>query len=218
MGKRAAAGVLVVATGLVAGLGAVLAGAGVGASAKAAASRTGAPLVPAGVGSSNTAASAHDLICYVRQGFKSEANGKYVAAELNYGVRYPKHNGYAMLRARADHRGPWEEFQFCYDKATKLWSIRSDANHMWVAAETGYPFADQGMLRARADEVRGPREEYRIECIKGEIGVFAIISAANDRYVAAEIGYTGKDHAMLRARSGTVGLWEKFFPLFDCLK
>jgi hypothetical protein len=41
-------------------------------------------------------------------------------AQLDYGVAYPRHNLYAMLRANATHVGSWEEFQFCYDKSTNF--------------------------------------------------------------------------------------------------
>ena len=79
----------------------------------------GVPLhVPTGVGSGNTAASAQGLDCYPVQGFKSEANDRYVVAQLDYGIAYPRHNLYGMLRAHATGVGPWERFQFCYDKRT----------------------------------------------------------------------------------------------------
>jgi hypothetical protein len=175
--------------------------------AKAPTPGTGAPLVfPARVGSSNRLppglypakalasgkASVHGLNCYPVEGFKSLANDRYVAAELGYGVRYPKQNGYAMLRARATHVGPWEEFQFCnVPDNPRLWAIFSHANDKWVAAEFGYPQPDKGMLRARAGHIGGPREHYGIGCIRGGGGSFVFVSYGEAPvlyYVAAEIG------------------------------
>ena len=89
----------------------------------------GVPLhVPTGVGSGNTAASAQALDCFPVQGFKSEANDRYVVAQLDYGIAYPRHNLYGMLRAHATGVGPWERFQFCNNRGTNLWSIYSNAN------------------------------------------------------------------------------------------
>lgn len=42
-----------------------------------------------------------------------------------------------------------------------------------------------------------------------------ILSAANNDYVSAEVGYTGNDYAMLRARSSTAGPLEKFEFCYD---
>jgi hypothetical protein len=176
------------------------------------------PHVPTGVGSGNTAASAQDLDCFPVQGFKSEANARYVVAQLDYGpFQYPRQNLYAMLRANATHVGAWEKFQFCYDKSTDFWSILSNANGRWAVAELDYPARDQYMLRANATGI-GPREQYRIFCISGTQGAFTIKSAANERYVTAALDFTGKDYGMLRDRSDSdkVGPWEKFFPFPDC--
>ncbi|GIF36788.1 fascin domain-containing protein [Actinoplanes xinjiangensis] len=42
-----------------------------------------------------------------------------------------------------------------------------------------------------------------------------IKSTANNRYVSAEIGWNGGDHAALRARAATPGKWEKFLVCRD---
>ncbi len=172
----------------------------------------GVPLrVPVGVGSGNIAASAQGLDCYPVEGFKSEANDRYVVAQLDYGIAYPRHNLYGMLRAHATAVGPWEKFQFCHDKATNLWSIFSNANHRWVATQLDYPGRDKYMLRAQATGI-GPWEQYHMACVVGGKGKFVIYSYASKRYVAAELNYTGKDYGMLRARSDTTGAWEIFTP------
>jgi hypothetical protein len=178
----------------------------------------GVPLhVPTGVGSGNIAASAQDLDCYKEEGFKSQANDRYVVAQLDYGVAYPRHNLYAMLRANATHVGAWEKFQFCYDKSTNFWSILSNANNRWVVTQLDYPFRDQYMLRAANATGIGLWEQYHILCISGGNGAFAIQSAANERYVTAALDRTGKDYGMLRARSERVEAWEKFFSFPACL-
>lgn len=175
----------------------------------------GAPLVfPAGVRSSNTVAQGFE-VCYKKTGFKSVANGDYVAAELDYGVRYPKHNGYGMLRARAHHLGKWEEFEFCYDRANNAWSIRSEANDKWVVTQMDYPNPDKYMLRAHAAAI-GPWERYHMYCVQGDPTKFEIYSLASKRYVAAELNYTGKDKGMLRARSDRPGPWEEFSGFPPC--
>jgi len=79
---------------------------------------------------------------------RSNANGKYVSAELGYGGAL---NG--VLRARATVVGPWEKFTF-----SQLWA-RSDANGKYVSAELGYGDALNGVLRARAT-VLGPWEKF----------------------------------------------------------
>ena len=94
-------------------------------------------------------------------------------------------------------------------------SFTAKANGKYVSAETGYPGSDNGMLRAfsvdpwsRFDLVKlgdcpwlGPA----IDC-----DVVTLRSASNGRYVSAELGYCCAHYAMLRARSGSVGPWEKF--------
>jgi hypothetical protein len=38
----------------------------------------------------------------------------------------------------------------------------------------------------------------------------AIRSTQHNQYVSAELGYTGGDYGMLRARSSSIGPWESF--------
>ncbi|SRR6266498_1574620 len=91
------------------------------------------------------------------------------------------------------------------------WSwIISFGNSRYTSAELGYGGDLYGMLRARATDP-GPWEEFQI-CGRWEGGtkVNYIASNANLRYVSAELGRTGGDHGMLRARATSVGNWEKF--------
>jgi hypothetical protein len=175
------------------------------------------------VRSSNIAANPRDD-CYPVQGFKSAENGLYVAAELNYDRGPENTKAYGMLRARADTVGAWEKFQFCFikfDHGRLIWAIFSNANDRWVAAEIDYPTRVKGELRARAEKI-GPWEEFYVECIPGSGGQFTIQSVANQKFVAAELGYrtSEKEYGMLRARAGAVGAWERFYtvPLSSCSK
>lgn len=98
-----------------------------------------------------------------------------------------------------------------------FWSILSNANGRWAVTQLDYPgLVDKYMLRANATGI-GLWEQYRILCISGGNGAFAIQSAANERYVTAALDRTGKDYGMLRARSDGVEAWEKFFPFPACL-
>jgi hypothetical protein len=43
---------------------------------------------------------------------------------------------------------------------------------------------------------------------------FRIKNLANGQYVSVELGYTGAEYAMLRARATSVGPWERFIIQF----
>jgi hypothetical protein len=79
---------------------------------------------------------------------RSLANGKWVAAELQYTGAL-----YGMLRARSASIGPWET----YNGGSGL---RSKANWKFVSAELQYTGIRYGMLRARANSY-GPWEQFR---------------------------------------------------------
>jgi hypothetical protein len=93
----------------------------------------------------------------------------------------------------------------CYDG----W-LRSDANGRYVTTELGYGGTSHAMLRARATRV-GPWEQYEF-CwgVNGNGANLAIRSRANNRWVSAELGRTGNDYGMLRARATSIGPWETF--------
>jgi hypothetical protein len=48
-----------------------------------------------------------------------------------------------------------------------------------------------------------------VACYDGD----SILSAANGRWVSAELGYTGGNYAMLRARATAIGPWEQYYTL-----
>lgn len=92
-------------------------------------------------------------------------------------------------------------------------TLRSDANGNYVSAELGYTGGNYAMLRARAAS-QGPWENYTAYYIPTSNGnEIAIRSNANNNYVSAELGYTGNNYAMLRARASAVGPWEKYYEI-----
>ncbi len=95
---------------------------------------------------------------------------------------------------------------------TAIWS---NANGKAVAAEFGgaTTSSSYGMLRARS-EVPGLWESWNVcrdaATRRTLIQSNAINSPYYGRYVTAELGYTGNNYGMLRARSTTAGPWEEF--------
>jgi hypothetical protein len=78
-----------------------------------------------------------------------------------------------------------------------------------VSAEFGYTGGSYAMLRARAGTV-GPWEKFTLTCHVfpigggGQVSFLVIQSQVNGNYVSAELGYTGADYAMLRARATSI--------------
>ncbi|MBV9615855.1 MAG: hypothetical protein JO031_10415, partial [Ktedonobacteraceae bacterium] len=144
----------------------------------------------------------------------SLANSKYVAAELGY-----TGGNYAMLRARTASNaiGPWEVFNW-YAGVNGAYEIQSNANGLFVTAELGYTGGNYAMLRARTgSNAIGPWEQFFLYTLNGCNPVTTncqslILSAANNKLVSAELGYTGGNYAMLRARTdpNKAGPWEQF--------
>jgi hypothetical protein len=135
---------------------------------------------------------------------RDTANNKFVSAELSYTGDY-----YGMLRARSTSVGPWESFALC--NWGTYYTLQSNANHKYVSTEVGYYGRWNGMLRARADSV-GPYERLQVNPIGGSMVLFDLASDQNYLYVSAELGYASTDweYGMLRARSSSVGIWERF--------
>jgi len=68
-----------------------------------------------------------------------------------------------------------------------------------------------------ATPVRLSDAVHTLAAQRGQVGVQAICtanvviqSAANGNYSSTELGFSGGDHAMLRARSSTIGPWELY--------
>lgn len=94
----------------------------------------------------------------------------------------------------------------CVDTA-----LLADGNGKLVSVELRETGTLYGMLRARASAM-GPWERFRICQSDGIVGqtTWTIQSLANGKYVSAELGYAGSYSGLLRARSSTVGRWERF--------
>jgi hypothetical protein len=158
--------------------------------------------IPAGATAATTCATAGS-------GFTTAlkaSNGRWVSVELGYSGPT-----YGMLRARATEIGPWERF-YVHCLGGGQIALRSQANGAWVTAEMQYTGSSYGMLRARAARINA-WERYTFESLDGAFATqpVVLISTANGREVSAELGYTGADNGMLRARGGT-GPWEIYMP------
>jgi hypothetical protein len=159
---------------------------------------------------------ADTFICHDQQSLNATANADYVSAELGYTGA-----DYGMLRARSKTVGPWEKFDFCYDSTQGWWAISSDANGRYVTAQFGYTGASFGELTA-SSTIIGPDQKFVLSCIPGPpvgppIELVLIQAQTNLNYVSAEIGYTGADYGMLRARATTAGPWEEYFDETLCV-
>jgi hypothetical protein len=96
------------------------------------------------------------------------------------------------------------------------WTIwTSYAANKYVRAELGYPGSYYAMLRAAYDSPgsggAGSGTEWTF-CSYWENGtkVTYILDTRNNRYVTAEVRYSGGNNGMLRARGTDVLAWEKF--------
>ncbi|MFD7668972.1 trypsin-like serine protease [Streptomyces sp. NPDC059788] len=143
---------------------------------------------------------------------KSQANGKYVTAEIN-----DSGNQQGKLRARGDKIGSWQRFTLHDNNdADGTVSLRSEANDLFVSAELKDAGDHSGMLRTRGTTI-GSWEKFLLE--PQPDGTFALKSQANGKYVTAEINATGGDEGLLRARSERVGAWERFaFERVDAMR
>jgi hypothetical protein len=87
----------------------------------------------------------------------------------------------------------------------------SNAAGQFATAEYGYNEPYTGMIRARSTTL-GPWQMNRW-CIDESSGAWVLqFVAANSYFVSAELGYSPGTHyyGMLRARSDTIGAWEKY--------
>lgn len=136
----------------------------------------------------------------------SLANGRAVTAELNYAGAL---NG--MLRARAFAHDIWERYRMVCLSGGRF-AIRAH-NGRYVTAELNRTGTDNGMLRARASVI-AEWEWFTFEqsSQSGDFIRGAFRSAANGRYVTAELGYETGDarYGMLRARATVKDRWEQF--------
>ncbi|MBT2438568.1 hypothetical protein J7E93_00175 [Streptomyces sp. ISL-36] len=153
------------------------------------------------------AAEASPLTAGHKYALRSEANGLFVAAEINDpGTQAGK------LRARTaggpESLGSWEKFTLHTDDKGVTVALRSEANGLYVTTEVNYTGGYAGLLRARGTTL-GDWQKFHLEVQSN--GTYALKSKANGLYVTAEINDSGTDQAMLRARGATTpGSWERF--------
>lgn len=99
--------------------------------------------------------------------------------------------------------------------------LRAKENKRALSAELDYTGQKEGMIRARSTGI-GAWEMFKI-CnyyggeYKDQYQYTVLYSQAAQRYVSAEVEYSGADYGMLRARSTSVGQWEKFLEKCDSL-
>lgn len=149
-----------------------------------------------------------DALCWVAMSIRSKANGLYVSAELGY-----TGDLYGMLRARSSTIGPWETYLICWDDNFGMTIISSFINGLYVAAVPGDTDMDHMMLTASVQYADVGLASLFITPFSpaDTTDVFPMsLLYVNDSVVSAELGYSGGDYAMLRARASSVGPWEQF--------
>ncbi|WP_051813172.1 endonuclease/exonuclease/phosphatase family protein [Streptomyces sp. NRRL S-340] len=129
---------------------------------------------------------------------------------------------YAQLRAGTDCTdvsglGASETFTLHTDDKGAHVALRSEADGRYVSAEFHYTGSRFGTLRARQDGSIGGWERFRpVDLGDGWYALKATLTesgVSTDYYVSAEVGSTGEDEGLLRARTpaaGTPGSWERF--------
>lgn len=127
---------------------------------------------------------------------------KFVSVEIN-------ETGYrtGMLRARAANVGSWEKFRSCYYESGNYYTFQSEANGKYVVVQSlngDYEW----MLTATVDQGTASSTQFRQ--VNPSSDTPSLLSLRNGQYVATELGYTGADYALLRARSTSIGPWEQF--------
>ncbi|MFE9392511.1 endonuclease/exonuclease/phosphatase family protein [Streptomyces sp. NPDC006784] len=140
-----------------------------------------------------------------RYALMSQANGKYVAAEI-----HDADNQYGKLRARADSVGAWETFTLHTDSRGQNAALRAEVNGRYVSAEFHDGGRHDGMLRARRDGPIGAWERFSLVPLPGGWYALEYTENGRDRYVSAEVEDSGSDYGLLRARATTIGSWERF--------
>jgi len=131
--------------------------------------------------------------------------GLVVSAELN-DQGFP-----GMLRARAHSIGPWEKFTRCIDQSTRVFTLKSKANGLYVSTEMNYGGSYQYMLRARATTV-GPWEKFILYPQETILDAF---TGYPGYWVTSEMNFPGSERYMLRANRKDLGEWEiwRFAPI-----
>lgn len=129
------------------------------------------------------------------------ANSLFVSAELGY-----TGSGYAMMRARSSSLGSWESWTKV-SLPGGLIALRNNANSKYASADPG-----TSELHASAAQI-GENEVFSMTY--NSDGTYSLRTArlidSNNRYVSAELGFTGSTYGELRARATAIGSWEKYY-------
>lgn len=113
---------------------------------------------------------------------------------------------YGTLQAAVPTGSTLQSFDLCYNWRAGYWFIINNGNGLFVSAEVRYPGGQNGVLRARSEQV-GAWEQFSLAC-KGNL--LTIQSKANGKYVSTELGYPAPYTDELRARATVVGPWEQY--------
>jgi hypothetical protein len=113
---------------------------------------------------------------------------------------------YGTLQAAVPNGSAVQSFDLCYNWRQGYWYMINNGNGLFVSAEIEYAGSQNGVLRARSEQVGG-WEQFSFAC-KGNL--LTIQSKANGKYVSTELRYPAPDTDELRARAAVAGPWEQY--------
>jgi hypothetical protein len=119
----------------------------------------------------------------------------------NYNGQY-----YGILESVVPNTSALQSWDLCYNWRAGYWYMIDNGNGLFVSAEIRYPTTQNGVLRARSEQV-GAWEQFTLGC-KGNL--LTIRSKANGKYVSTEIAYPSQFKNELRARATVAGPWEQY--------
>jgi hypothetical protein len=121
-------------------------------------------------------------------------------------------DAFGTARSRADAPGPYEHFTLVPTGNPNSFYLWSNQAGNYVTAEFARTGDQRGVLRARQDATQpGPWETFfYVPNSDGTTSIAVYDSAGTRWYVSAENGWSGDAHGTLRARSTSVGPWERF--------
>ncbi|MGW0966867.1 endonuclease/exonuclease/phosphatase family protein [Streptomyces sp. NPDC002516] len=136
-----------------------------------------------------------------RYALRSEANGLYVSVD-------PNNNG--RMTAKASSVGSWERFTLHTNEAGWNIALRSESTGFFATTEIDASDNYKGMMQARGGDI-ATWQQFTVESREADGPMqIALKSVASGDYVTVEHASLGDDKDMLRARSATVGRWERF--------
>ncbi|MFJ8753269.1 endonuclease/exonuclease/phosphatase family protein [Streptomyces sp. NPDC102441] len=136
-----------------------------------------------------------------RYALRAEGNGLYVSAD-------PNNNG--RMTAKAENVGLWERFTLHTNHAGKNIGLRSAVTGFFATAEFGATGNYTGMMQARGG-VLGSWQQFEVVSRESDGPMqIALRTVETGQYVSVEHASEGDDKDMLRARSASVGSWERF--------